>query len=222
MIRIAKPIAISMVSGVLIGLVAIAVAAPFIPRTPVELSSAVVPDKLGDLPQQADIVFVGKVDKILHEGEFSGYSTDGQLLDGVTVDGQPHPNLPYTDFEVKTGRILKGDEFITTGDSVTLRMLGHWSEGSVQISLEREFPSYSDDQNVDHLFLLSSNPDSSYGFYYGPWSRLDIEANRVRIPDRLQEVSAAGEQVASMNIDEFAQLIDSPGESSTIYLPIVQ
>ena len=71
------------------------------------------------------------------------------------------------------------------------------------------------------IFLLSRNPDGTYGFYYGPWSRLIVEGQQLHISDGLQGRLAFGAQNISVNLDEFMQLINNEITSHVIFLPFV-
>ena len=68
-----------------------------------------------------------------------------------------------------------------------------------------EFPlSYTGDR---HLFVLTPNPDGSYGFYYGPWSRLIVDGDMLRVSNGAKSSFQFGERDTPVTLDEFIKAV---------------
>lgn len=151
----------------------------------VSLTSAVPPPRtMADLIRHADIVVEGTIGNIVKEDYFSGYDAQGSLIPSQP----PNPtnaSLAYTDYEITPENTLRGKEAVQSNKPTILRLIGHpqfTSDG--RASRQGHFPmSYPGDK---HLFFLSKNPDDSYGLFYGPWSRLNVDGATVTISDDQQ------------------------------------
>lgn len=146
------------------------------------LNSAVPPPRtMADLVRHADLVVEGTVYNIVKEGYFTGYDAQGNFIPGQPPN-QNNPSMPYTDYEIIVENTWRGKEAMQSGKSIILRLVGppqFAADGSP--SRQGYFPmSYPGDK---HLFFLSKNPDESYGLFYGPWSRLNIDGATVTVSD---------------------------------------
>lgn len=200
-----KSLVVPTLIGMCIGIAVLAATVLLIPQRGDALSSSIVPVTAQDIINKAEVIVIGEVGPVIQRRSFSGYGKAGELLDGLTVDGNPHPNFQFTDFEVKIEKVLKDNGSVASGKSVILRMLGDASLQTKKATLESEYPlSFTGDR---HLFILSHNPDETYGFYYGPWSRLIIDGKTLRVSNGVQEVLAFGDKKSAIELDEFLQLI---------------
>lgn len=170
--------------------------------------AAVPPPKtLEELAGKADLVFVGEVGSVVQRRTYSGYGPKGELLDGFDVNGTPVPTAPITDFELKVEQVVKDDGAIASGKPIILRMGGDATPEMKRLTASGEYPfSFTGDR---HLFLLTRNPDGqTYGFYYGPWSRLVIdENNNLRISNGSQELPKLDGSNAAISLDEFVRRV---------------
>lgn len=145
------------------------------------------PKDLSELVSKADIIAIGEVGEVIRQGYYGGYDSEGRL---ILRGGEPDKSVsgvPFTDFGIKIERVLKDDGSIAAGQPIVLRITGHPTNEVRRLSADSrvEFPmSLPGDR---HLLLLSKNPDGSYGFYYGPWSRLIIDGALVRVSNGAKE-----------------------------------
>ncbi len=151
------------------------------------------PKSMAELVSKADVILIGTVGSVVNEGAFQGYDQTGIAIPSRATSG---PDLPITDFQIIIERVLKDDGTIRAGTTPILRILGHPTNRAARDGDRSSyFPmSYTGDR---HLFFLSKNPDDTYGFYYGPWSRLVIDGQVVTISDGPRTpVQFAGRQFA--------------------------
>jgi hypothetical protein len=145
------------------------------------------PKDLSELVSKADIIAIGEVAEVIRQGYYGGYDATGRLILHAGEPDKPVSGVPFTDFSIKVERSLKDDGSIAAGQPIILRITGHPTNEVRRLSddLQVDFPmSFPGDR---HLLLLSKNPDGSYGFYYGPWSRLVIDGEIVRVSNGAKE-----------------------------------
>src|SRR5690606_11277874 len=101
------------------------------------------------------------------------------------VSGDPAPGYPLTEFLLEPHAVLRDDESIARGEPIILRVIGRVTEELVQMSPGGEYPySFTGDH---FLFLLTPFPeDDVYGLAYGPWSRLIVDGNGLRVSNGAQ------------------------------------
>jgi putative hemolysin len=156
------------------------------------------------LTSKAELIFVGEVGQVIQRRTYSGYGAKGELLDGLDVHGNPVPQVPITDFEVKVEQVIKDDGAIAGGKPIILRMGGDATPEMKQVTAKTDYPfSFTGDR---YLFLLSRNPDGvTYGFYYGPWSRLLVDGNTLRVSDGTQQILKLQDSDAAITYDQLVQ-----------------
>lgn len=144
--------------------------------------ASVLPQSLDELTAHAPLIVIGEVGVVVQYLDSVVYGPDGALLAGGEAVGPPMPPTPATDFVVEVEQVLRDDGAVATGTPIILRMAGTATPEMKELTQATDYPfSYTGDR---HLFLLAPNPDGeSYGFYYGPWSRLIIEENRLYVSD---------------------------------------
>lgn len=193
--------------GVAIGVIALAITgASSYPRAH-ESGTTVAPPKTTDeLLSKAQLIVVGEVGPVVQRRTFSGYGPNGEFLDGLNTVGQPVPQVPFTDFEVKVERVLRDDGSIASGKPIVLRMAGDATPEMKAITQNTHYPfSYTGDR---HLFLLTLNPDkTTYGFYYGPWSRLLVDGSTLRVSDDTQQLLKLDGSDAAISLEALTQRI---------------
>lgn len=158
-------------------------------RLPLSSTAMLVPPPkdLAELTSKADVIVIGEVGDIVQQGYYGGYDTSGKLVIKNGEPDKPGSGIPFTDFGIKIEKVLKDDGSIAAGQPIILRMTGHATEEIRRLSADPqvEFPmSFTGDR---HLFLLAKNPDGTYGFYYGPWSRLIVDGDVVRVSNGAKE-----------------------------------
>jgi hypothetical protein len=135
-----------------------------------------------ELASKAEVIVVGRVGPIVNQGAFAGYDAAGNIIPSGTGG---RPGIPITDFQVDVERVFKDNGTLRAGNPLILRMLGHpTNQAARDADRSSYYPmSYTGDR---HLFFLSKNPDTTYGFYYGPWSRLVIDGQLVTASDGMR------------------------------------
>lgn len=170
-------------------------------------ASYVAPPKTTtELLEKAHIIVIGEVGPVIQHRTFSGYDVKGELLDGTDLVGNPSPKLPITDFQIKVDRVIKDDGTITNGRPLILRMAGDATPETKKLTANTDYPfSYTGDR---HLFVLSLDPDGkTYGFYYGPYSRLNIDQGILRVSDQNSSELKLDGQDAPIALDSFIQRV---------------
>jgi hypothetical protein len=153
------------------------------------VSIARQPQSIDDLVRPADIIVIGTVGRVVNQGAFGGYDQNGVALierpdanERATLPGAtpvPSEALPFTDFEINVEEVILDNGDLRAEKPLILRMVGLPTDG---VDAGSVYPmSHTGDR---HLFLLSANPDkATYGFYYGPYSRLNIDGSTVTCSD---------------------------------------
>ena len=137
---------------------------------------------------------------------------DGQLLASDSIrDLQPGEirevmEYPATDFRLEVEEVLRDDGSIAAGDPIILRVLGHVTADLKESSLAGFYPvTYTGDR---YLFLLTPYPDGeTYGFYYGPWSRLLLDDDLLFASTGPPEPLRFAEVGGLLTLDEFVQAV---------------
>ena len=160
-----------------------------------------------ELVAPAQLIFIGEVGPVVQRRTYSGYDPQGELLDGFNEAGTPVPRAPITDFEVKVERVIRGDGTIGSGKPVILRMSGDATPEMKEITRNSDYPfSYTGDR---YLFLLTRNPDrATYGFYHGPWSRLLIDGDTLRISNGSQDALKLDGSDAPISLEDFIRRVN--------------
>lgn len=161
---------------------------------------------LAALVDHAPLIFIDTVGPVQQHLEVSGYyGEEGQLeFPGTDDEGKPLPGIPVTDFLLHVEEVIRDDGTIASGQPIILRVVGYITEELKQSSQAGEFPaSYTGDR---YLFLLSPYPDGqTYGFYYGPWSRLIIDGDILRISNGVQSPLQLGDSDQPITWNEFLE-----------------
>lgn len=169
------------------------------------------PESLDELVGKSSLIVFATVGDIVRYFEFDGYRGDGQLQGfndfGTRLTGIPMSEYAATDFYLFVDRVIRDDGRIAAGKPVVLRMPGHSTMTTKLDSEASEYPaSYTSDYN---LFLLTANPDGySYGLAYGPWSRLIVEGNTLRVTDGAKSPLRFGDTGKPVTLDEFVQFVE--------------
>ncbi|MDI9547365.1 MAG: hypothetical protein QM346_07150, partial [Chloroflexota bacterium] len=155
------------------------------------------------------MIFIGTVGPIEQHLEVSGYyGEEGQLESPTDAEGASLPGYDYpaTDFILQVEEVIRDDGTIARGEPIVLRWLGHATERLKQASQEGEYPvSYTGDR---YLFLLFPYPDGeTYGFYYGPWSRLIIDGEMLRVSNGKQQPLQFWDGAGPVTLEEFIQAV---------------
>ena len=142
---------------------------------PHEILSASVgaAENMNQLVNKADVIVVGTIGSSVTERTIAPYSSRGT---------DEFLRMPVTDYEVTVTSVLKGDGDISSGDTLTLRKIGHLSRSNTGSVFYEKFPM----SNVgdSRLFVLGKNPDdTTYGLYFGSYSRFDIDGKVIKYPD---------------------------------------
>jgi hypothetical protein len=143
------------------------------------------PPSLQILIENAPLILIGEVGQVERYTGKLGYGEDGQIVTPTPGTDLAPPSVvrmyPATDFRIEVEQVLRDDGTIAADKPVILRVLGHVTEELKQSTQEGLYPvTYTGDH---YLFLLTPYPDGqTYGFYYGPWSRLIIDGDIILVP----------------------------------------
>jgi len=142
---------------------------------------------LDELLSKAPLIFIGEVGVVVRYGTSAGYGPNGEMLTSTDPAGNPLPQAPFTDFALKVEEVLRDDGAIASGKPIILRMGGRATPEMKKLTEKADYPfSYTGDR---HLFLLNLEPDGkTYGLHYGPWSRLLIDGEILRVSNGLRQV----------------------------------
>lgn len=182
---------------------------------PIVLSMAIAlqtPKTLDELVKVAPLIVIGEIGAVQQYTFTDVYEGAGKMRAGIDpasaggLDLLPllMPNLPVTDFQIEVEEVLRGDGTVVADEPVILRMAGHVTKDLAQETQITDYPfSYTGDR---YLFLLSPYPDGqTYGFYYGPWSRLIIDGDILRVSSGKQQPLQFGED-APVTLEELAEI----------------
>ena len=131
------------------------------------------PASVDALVSRSDVIVAGIITTVMEERRIDGYGDDGRPLP-VSDEG----GIPVTDYAVQIETVLKGDDTVASGETLVLRMFGHFSDsGSMVTSNVVTLPNPGDYV----LFALGRNPDGTYGS--GPEGLLDVSGETVTFAD---------------------------------------
>lgn len=198
--------------GAAIGLVILGVSL-FSQASPAAHASLVAPPQsLGEFLDNATLIFVGEIGPVERCLSLGGYDWDGSLIAATIdcLDFQAVQGVPVTDFQLLVEDVLRDDGRVAAGEPIILRILQLPIPEFVELSRDSEFPwSATGDR---HLFVLSPNPDGeSYGLYYGPWNRLNIDGDILRVSNGQQEPLQFKDSDGPVTLEEFRQAVVKPG-----------
>jgi hypothetical protein len=165
------------------------------------------PQSLAELVDKAPLIFIGEVGPVEQYLSFGGYDWNGRLQATPTDSTDMLlSGLPVTDLRLQVKEVIRDDGQIARGEPIIVRMLGFATAEYKQMSQAGEYPlSYTGDR---HLFVLTPNPDGqSYGFYYGPWSRLIVDGDILRVSNGEQQPLQFGDKSRPVTLEEFIQAV---------------
>ncbi len=173
------------------------------------------PTTLDGLLGKADLIVIGEVGPVFEYVTFYSYGPDGEELGPVDARGNTLPALPYTRFVVEVEEVLRDDGTIARGDPVILEMAGEATAETKTLTQDIDFPfSFTGDR---HLFLLTANPSGkTYGFYYGPWSRLLIDGETLRISNGSQDLLLFYDEASSREQPVTLEMLVERAASDTV------
>ena len=112
------------------------------------------PNSIESLVAQSQVIVLGTISSVLDE-QLMYYGEDGK-----PVAADEESGLPYTDYEVRIERVLKGDGGVEEGGVLVLRMFGHLSRQTDVVTLA---PVQLPQPGSHYLLALGQNPDGTYG-----------------------------------------------------------
>lgn len=177
------------------------------------------PPSLDALIAKATLIFFGEVGPVEQTWEMVTYREVPQPptpIKGPTIE--PLLGLveeyPATDFRLEVEEVLRDDGSIAAGDPIILRVLGHVTADLKESSQAGFYPvTYTGDR---YLFLLTPYPDGeTYGFYYGPWSRLLLDGDLLFASTGPPEPLRFAEVGGLLTLDEFVQAVTDADRDAT-------
>lgn len=176
------------------------------------------PPSLDALIDKAALIFFGEVGPMEQTLEMVTYREVPQPptpSKGPTIEPLPEVmEYPATDFRLEVEEVLRDDGSIAAGDPIILRVLGHVTADLKESSQAGFYPvTYTGDR---YLFLLTPYPDGeTYGFYYGPWSRLLLDGDLLFASTGPPEPLRFAEVGGLLTLDEFVQAVTDADRNAT-------
>lgn len=198
--------------GVLIGLgILSAPMAPNASHTDYSMAALpLAPQSLAEIVDRAPLIFIGEVGPVVQYLDYVAYGDDGQMLKERPVNdsGNPMSDAPATDFLLKVEKVIRDDGAIASGAPIILRVSGTMTEESKKLTEGSFFDAtYTGDR---YLFLLGLNPDGqNYSFVHGPWGRLIVDGDTLRLSDDKRQPLQFGDDAKPITLDEFIQFVES-------------
>ena len=159
------------------------------------------PVSLQELVNNAPLIVIATVGPVTRYWDNCGY-VDGALMDCAAGPG----GFPATDFVLNVEQVIRDDGRIARDEPVLISQMGYANEYMRGISELAGFPiSYTGDQ---YLFLLAPNPDNRTYGYYGPYGRLIIDGETLRLSIGNQEPLHFGDD-PPVTVSELMQLAQS-------------
>ena len=217
--------------GITVGVAMLVTTTYLVPTQYMHLKTDVPPPaSLQELIDEASLVFTGEVGEVVARRTFYGYGVYGEELKASEVPSDTS-GIPITEFELKVERLIKDDGIVASEEPIILAMGGDITPEMRELSLDTDYPfSYTGDSN---LFLLTPNPDGkTYGFYYGPWSRLIVEDSVLKMSNGQKDLlpfTADEEPTTSLSannksitLEGFVEQVNKQDQTSSIlYIPLV-
>lgn len=173
-----------------------------------EASDYLPPRTLGDLARNSPLIFIGTVGPVDQYTTFCGYGEDGK----TSLPCSEGAGVPATDYTLQVEEVVRDDGTIAGGKPIILRMPGHITEDMKEATAGIDFPfSYPGERR---LFLLSPSPDGeNYSFRDGPWSRLIIDGDILRISNATEDPLQFQGDVEPITLEAFIAFVkDSQSE----------
>jgi hypothetical protein len=181
------------------------------------------PPSLDTLVDKATLIFIGEVGAVEQYWEMITYREEPQQLTlSPTIEPQPGlvEQYPATDFRLEVEEVLRDDGSIAAGKPIILRVLGHITTELKESSQAGFYPvTYTGDR---YLFLLTPYPDGeTYGFYYGPWSRLLLDGGLLLASTGDPQPLWFAEMGGMLTLDEFVQfMVSADSDANSVSTPI--
>ena len=199
--------------GVTVGIAALITTTSLIPQQHMHLKTEVpAPTSLNEIINEAPLVFIGQVGPVVAHRTLYGYGPNGEELEASEVPSDA-PGMPITEFKLKVERLIKDDGTVASGEPIILLMGGDATPETKELTQDTDYPfSYTGDS---YLFLLTPNPDDkTYGFEHGPWSRLLVDNDVLKISNGEEEILSFADDSKPVTLGGFLEQVHEQGETT--------
>lgn len=168
----------------------------------------IVPDSLQAMIDPASLIVIAQVGEIAAQFNLAGEElTSGQPM-GAAYGLLP-ARIPATDFHLEVEEIIRDDGTVAANEPLILRVPGIIDENVMRLGITQSshYPyTFTGDR---YLFLLTRNPDGTYGLYHSPWSRLIVDGDTLRVSNGAQEPLQFEPGDEPITLDAFIEVVES-------------
>lgn len=165
----------------------------------------VVPDSLQEIVDHASLIVIAEVGEVVEQYNLEGVGQNGQPM-GAAYGLSP-ARMIAADVLLNVDQVIRDDGAVADQAPVVLRVPGVIDEFSQAISRESYYPFiYTGDR---YLFLLTRNPDGTYGLYHSPWSRLIVDGEMLRASNGPKEPLQFDENEGPVTLEAFVELVEN-------------
>lgn len=169
-----------------------------------------VPQSLEELVRDAQVIVVGTVESFLQYSEARPYRNGLPLTDAA---GNLLRGIPTTDYLLSVETVIRDDGTIARGEPIVLREPYHVTDELRRLTRDSEYPLSSVGDR--YLFALGRFPDgTAYGPKYGPWGRLIIDGDILRLSNATRDPLQFGNDGNPIALEEFIATVEKLDESS--------
>lgn len=181
------------------------------------------PASIQALVDMTPLIVVATVGPVMKYWGSCGY------VDGARKDCYMGPaGLPVTDFALEVEQVIRDDGRVARGEMILISEMGYVTDFLHGLTMLSGFPtSFTGDR---YLYLLLPNPDNRTYGYYGPYGRLIIDSETLRLSIGLQPPLQFGDdapvtlakliQVAQGNAYKPQPVIPAAGRAAQSALPV--
>ncbi len=165
----------------------------------------VVPHSVQEIVDRASLIVIGEVGEVVEQYNLAGVGQDGKPM-GADYGLYPAQFIA-ADALINVDQVIRDDGAVADQAPIVLRVLGVIDEFSRAISQDSYYPfTYTGDR---FLFLLTRNPDGSYGLYHSPWSRLIVDGDLLRVSNGPKDLLQFEQDEGPVTLEAFVELVEN-------------
>src|SRR5690606_26710084 len=165
----------------------------------------VVPNSLQEMVDRASLIVIGAVGEVVEQYNLEGVGQNGRPM-GAAYGLAPARSVA-ADFRLNVDDVIRDDGAVAAGAPIVVRVPGVIDEFSHAISQESYYPFIYTGER--YLFLLTRNPDGTYGLYHSLWSRLLVDGDILRVSNGSKEPLQFEENEGPVTLEAFIQVVEN-------------